>query len=169
MLFNAHLAYLLNRIPYQTLSLVTRSSAAVLLAVIPEFFNEVCPNHTDCKAFNVPLSCASDAAILQALLGLLEHTEGRCVEVKEYSGDSVIREISRYMVVARQIAYPDSLSWSILILAAIAANAHTIYPALSSATSSSFTPSFRSAPFSGLLVLHIRGGDYIDHCMHIAN
>ena len=60
-------------------------------------------------------------------------------------------------------------SWSPLIIAAIAANANVIHPALSSVASSSFTPASHSPPLSGLLALHIRRGDYVDHCMHIAN
>ena len=56
--------------------------------MIPEFFNVVCPNPTiiDRESFNAPLSTASAATILQAWVDLLERTEDRCVEVKEYSG-----------------------------------------------------------------------------------
>ncbi len=59
-------------------------------------------------------------------------------------------------------------SWSPLITAAIAANVNVIHPALSSVTQSSFMPSARPPPLSGLLALHIRRGDYIDHCKHLA-
>jgi len=57
-------------------------------AVIPEFFDEVCPERTviDCEAVNAPLSRASAATILQAWLNLLDRTDDRCVEVKEFSG-----------------------------------------------------------------------------------
>jgi hypothetical protein len=60
-------------------------------------------------------------------------------------------------------------SWSPLITAAIAANANIIHPALTSATSSSFTPSSRPPHLSGLFALHIRRGDYVDHCTNIAD
>jgi hypothetical protein len=60
-------------------------------------------------------------------------------------------------------------SWSPLITAALAANADVIHPALSSASPSSFVPSFKPPPLSGLLALHIRRGDYIDHCTHLTN
>jgi GDP-fucose protein O-fucosyltransferase len=60
-------------------------------------------------------------------------------------------------------------SWSPLITAALALNAHIIHPALSSATPSDFTPSSVPAPLSGLLALHIRRGDYLEHCNFIAN
>ena len=55
----------------------------------------------------------------------------------------------------------------------MSANANAIYPTFSvtfsSVTSSSFTPSSRPAPLSGLLALHNCREDYVDHCMHIAN
>lgn len=60
-------------------------------------------------------------------------------------------------------------SWSPLITAALAANAHVIHPALSSLTPSSFSPYSKPSALSGLLALHIRRGDFIDHCLHLAN
>jgi hypothetical protein len=60
-------------------------------------------------------------------------------------------------------------SWSPLITAALSANAHVIHPALSSSTPSSFVPSSNPPPLSGLLALHIRRGDFIDHCEHLTN
>jgi len=59
--------------------------------------------------------------------------------------------------------------WSPLITAALRANAHIIHPTLSSLTPSSFSPYSRPTPFSGLLALHVRRGDYIEHCLHLAN
>jgi hypothetical protein len=55
-----------------------------------------------------------------------------------------------------------------LIIAAINENANVIHPALSSVTSSSFIPSSHPAALSGLLALHIRRGDYVGHCRHLA-
>jgi hypothetical protein len=54
--------------------------------------------------------------------------------------------------------------WSPLITAALAANARIIHPSLSSLTPSSFLPYSKPKPFSGLLALHVRRGDYIDYC-----
>ena len=59
-------------------------------------------------------------------------------------------------------------SWSPLITAAIAANAHIIHPALSNSIAFDFTPSFVPAPLSGLLAVHIRHGDFMGHCKHLA-
>ncbi|KAH8985176.1 hypothetical protein EDB92DRAFT_2091842 [Lactarius akahatsu] len=210
-LFNAHLAYLSNRIyvfdnytwdktpgdfssfngkPIPARVPLTAllsgpiagdpfpSSAVSPPAVIPEFFNEVCPNRTiiDREAVNAPLSGASAATILQAWLNLLERTEDRCIEVKEYSGQifdfMLFGDSSRLLDIWPSLAKSPILthfSWSPLIITAIVANANVIHPALSSATPSSFTPSSHPAPLSGLLALHIRRGDYIDHCMNLAN
>jgi hypothetical protein len=60
-------------------------------------------------------------------------------------------------------------SWSPLITAALAANARFIHTSPSSLTPSSFSPYSKPTPFSGLLALHIRRGDFIDHCQHLAN
>jgi hypothetical protein len=60
-------------------------------------------------------------------------------------------------------------SWSPLITAALSANAHAIHPALSSSTPSSFVPASNPPPLSGLLALHIRRGDFIEHCEHLTN
>ena len=60
-------------------------------------------------------------------------------------------------------------SWSPLVTFALSRNAHIIHPALSSAIPSDFTPSSKPAPLSGLLALHIRRGDYLEHCNVIAN
>ncbi|KAH9178049.1 hypothetical protein EDB89DRAFT_1300648 [Lactarius sanguifluus] len=210
-LFNAHLAYLSNRIyvfdnytwdktpgdfssfngkPIPARVPLTAllsgpiagdpfpSSAVSPPAVIPEFFNEVCPNRTiiDREAFNAPLERASAATILQAWLNLLERTEDRCIEVKEYSGQIfdfwLFGDSSRLLDIWPSLTKSPILthfSWSPLIIAAIAVNADVIHPALSSVTPSSFTPSSHPTPLSGLLALHIRRGDYVDHCMQIAN
>jgi hypothetical protein len=212
MLFNAHLAYLSNRIyvfenytwektsgdfssfngkPIPARVPLTAllsgpmagdpfppSSAVAPPAVIPEFFKEVCPNPTiiDRESFNAPLSGASAATILQAWIDLLERTEDRCIEVKEYSGQIfdfwLFGDSARLLDIWPSLTKSPVLthfSWSPLIIAAIAANANIIHPALSSVTSSSFSPSSHAPPLSGLLALHIRRGDYVDHCMQIAN
>ena len=56
-------------------------------AVIPEFFDEVCPNRTiiDRDKVNGALERASAATIIRAWLDELERTEDRCVEIKDYS------------------------------------------------------------------------------------
>jgi hypothetical protein len=60
-------------------------------------------------------------------------------------------------------------SWSPLITAALAANAHIIHPAIANSTPSDFTPSSFPTPLSGLLALHVRRGDYLEHCESLAN
>ena len=57
-------------------------------AVIPEFFDQVCPSPTiiDRREVNAALSDPSAATILQAWLDKLERTEDRCVEIKGSTG-----------------------------------------------------------------------------------
>ena len=64
------------------------TSADASPAVVPEFFNQVCPNPTiiDCQEVNNGLPNTSAAMILQAWIDKLERTEDRCVEIKEHSG-----------------------------------------------------------------------------------
>jgi hypothetical protein len=61
------------------------SSADGTPAVIPEFFDQVCPTRTviDRDKINGALGGASAATILQAWLDELERTEDRCVEIKD--------------------------------------------------------------------------------------
>ncbi|KAI0284066.1 hypothetical protein BC826DRAFT_1109927 [Russula brevipes] len=55
-----------------------------------------------------------------------------------------------------------------VIIAALRANARrVIHPALSSVSPVSLMPPFNLNPLSGLLVPHIRRGDYIDHCARL--
>ncbi|KAH9955516.1 hypothetical protein BGW80DRAFT_1394029, partial [Lactifluus volemus] len=57
-------------------------------AVVPEFFNEVCPNPTisDSTEINGGISEPSAATTLQVWIDKLEKIEDRCVEIKEHSG-----------------------------------------------------------------------------------
>jgi len=63
------------------------SSAGGSPAVIPEFFDEVCPTRTviDRDKISGALGGASAATILQAWLDALERTEDRCVEIMDHT------------------------------------------------------------------------------------
>ncbi|KAF8496238.1 hypothetical protein F5888DRAFT_1794754 [Russula emetica] len=154
------------------------SSAGGSPAVIPEFFDEVCPTRTviDRDKINGALGGASAATILQAWLDELERTEDRCVEIKDHTpqifdfwlfGDS--RRLLDIWPSLSTSPILTHFSWSPLITAALSANAHFIHPTLSSSTPSSFVPSSNTPPLSGLLALHIRRGDFIEHCEHLTN
>ncbi|KAH9966164.1 hypothetical protein BGW80DRAFT_1230443 [Lactifluus volemus] len=147
-------------------------------AVVPEFFNEVCPNRTiiNSTEINGRLSKPSAATTLQAWIDKLEKTEDRCVEIKEHSGQIfdlwLIGTSKRLLDIWPSLVTSPILtqfSWSPLVTAALAANALIIHPALSDATPSDFAPSSAPTPLSGLLALHIRRGDYLEHCKDIAN
>ncbi|KAH9958137.1 hypothetical protein BC827DRAFT_617814 [Russula dissimulans] len=147
-------------------------------AVIPEFFNQVCTNTTilDRDEVNNLLPGASAATLVQAWVNKLQQSEDQCVEFQAGTwqvfdfwlfGDS-----SRLLDIWPSLSTSPVLthfSWSPLIIAALIANAHIIHPALSSATTASFMPSSNPAPLTGLLALHIRRGDYNEHCMSLTN
>jgi hypothetical protein len=63
------------------------SSAGGSPAVIPEYFDKVCPTRTviDRDEISRELGEASAATILQAWLDKLERTEDRCVEIKDHT------------------------------------------------------------------------------------
>ncbi|KAI0289291.1 hypothetical protein BC826DRAFT_1032735 [Russula brevipes] len=145
-------------------------------AVIPEFFNQVCPNPTiiDREEVNRALPDASAATIMQAWLHKLEQTDDRCIEIKEFSGQLfdfwLFGNSKRLLDLWPSLVTSPILthfSWSPLIIAALQANARVIHPALSSVTAATLTPSSNRNSLSGLLALHIRRGDYIDHCAHL--
>ena len=62
-------------------------SAGGTPAVIPEFFDEVCPTRTviDRDKISGALGGASAATILQAWVEELERIEDRCVEIKDHT------------------------------------------------------------------------------------
>jgi len=61
-------------------------------------------------------------------------------------------------------------SWLVtLITAPLGANACVIHPSLSSLIPCFFSPYPSPTPLSGLLTLHIRRGDFIGHCLNLAN
>ncbi|KAI9453286.1 hypothetical protein F5148DRAFT_1233692 [Russula earlei] len=152
------------------------SSADTPPAVIPEFFYTVCPTPTIIHRDEVNglLPGASASSLFHAWIDKLEHIEDRCVEIQR--GTWQVFDLWLFGDSSRLLDLWPSLStspimthfsWSPLIIAALVANADVIHPALSSATSSSFMPHSNPAPLAGLLALHVRRGDYIDHCVHL--
>ncbi|KAH9958796.1 hypothetical protein BGW80DRAFT_1465117 [Lactifluus volemus] len=138
-------------------------SVDALPVVVPEFFYEVCPNPTiiDSTEINGGLSEPSAATTIQAWIDKLEKIENRCVEIKESIGTSKrLLDIWPSLVTSPILTH---FSWSLLVTAALAANAPIIHPTLSNATPSDFAPSSAPTPLSGLLALHIRRGDYREH------
>ncbi|KAI0270422.1 hypothetical protein BC834DRAFT_967221 [Gloeopeniophorella convolvens] len=146
-------------------------------AVNVEFFNEVCPNRTviDKAEVNDALSDASASTILQAWLDKLERVDDRCIEIKEYSGQIfdfwLFGDSRRLLDIWPSISSSPILThwaWSPLLVAALALNAHAIHPALASPPPP-HSPSSNLPALTGLLALHIRRGDFIDHCTGLAN
>ncbi|KAI0277581.1 hypothetical protein BGY98DRAFT_979166 [Russula aff. rugulosa BPL654] len=186
MLFNAHLAYLSKRTYVfdnytwdRTPGDFSKFADNKIPARVPlTALVSVCPTRTviDRDKISGALGGASAATILQAWLEELERIEDRCVEIKDHTpqifdfwlfGDS--RRLLDIWPSLSTSPLLTHFSWSPLITAALSANAHVIHPALSSSTPSSFVPSSNPPPLSGLLALHIRRGDFIDHCEHLTN
>ncbi|KAI0270425.1 hypothetical protein BC834DRAFT_818943 [Gloeopeniophorella convolvens] len=147
-------------------------------AVLPEFFEEVCPNRTvlDREVVNGALpSDASAATLMNAWVNKLNSIGDRCVEIQASSqqifdlwlfGDS-----SRMLDIWPSLSNSPILThfaWSPLITAALAANAHIIHPALFSLPLP-HSPAATLPLLKGLLALHVRRGDFVNHCNHLAN
>ncbi|KAH0836495.1 hypothetical protein J3R83DRAFT_8131 [Lanmaoa asiatica] len=168
-------------------------------AVHKEYFKKVCPNPTilDSDAV-VSESLRYDNSVLASRVfdlwvEKLRSINDPCVEVKLTSSQlfeiwlfGSARILSMWPRLSKSPILRD-FSWSPLILEAFARNAH-----LFEATTRSFLPSYlrpsssppipkelhnvepilpatKIDPIPGLLVLHIRRGDFADHCTHLAN
>ncbi|KAH9958138.1 hypothetical protein BC827DRAFT_1221294 [Russula dissimulans] len=153
------------------------SSANTPPAVIPEFFKQVCPNPiiVDREEVSGPLPDASAATIFQIWLDKLEQIEDRCVEIRTNTwpvfdlwlfGDS-----TRLLDIWSSLSASPIMThftWSPLIIAAILANAQVIHPSLSYATATSFMPSSKPAPLTGLLTMHLLRADFAEHCTRLS-
>ncbi|KAI0061373.1 hypothetical protein BV25DRAFT_1826885 [Artomyces pyxidatus] len=140
-------------------------------AVIPEFFDLVCVNRTviDRETVNGPMPDASAAAIYQAWIEKLEAVEDPCVEIEKMSaqifdfwlfGDS--RRLLDVWPSLWKSPILQGFKWSPLITDAVEANRELIHPAIAKNDA-------HREPLPGLLALHIRRGDFVDHCTHLAN
>ncbi|KAI0049048.1 hypothetical protein FA95DRAFT_1489872 [Auriscalpium vulgare] len=145
--------------------------AGVPPAVIPEFFKEICPEPLviDREEVNHNLGDASATEIVQAWVDKLATIDDSCVEIERLSAQ--IFDFWLFGSADRLVGFWPTLiespimkhfKWSPLITSAVEANRALIHPAISPGDA-------HRAPLPGLLALHIRRGDFIDHCMHLAN
>ncbi|KAI0270423.1 hypothetical protein BC834DRAFT_967222 [Gloeopeniophorella convolvens] len=153
------------------------TSAGMPPAVIPQFFDEVCPNRTilDSAVVNGPLAWASGATLMDAWIAKLNSVEDRCVEIAPTAphifdyllfGDS--RRLLDIWPALSKSPIVTHFAWSPLIAAALAANARIIHPALSRLPQPHL-PASTFPLLKGLLALHIRRGDFVEHCNNLAN
>ncbi|KZV76432.1 hypothetical protein PENSPDRAFT_646205 [Peniophora sp. CONT] len=141
-------------------------------AVTTEFFELVCPHPTivhvgDTKA---AFSDASAATILDAFVAKLDNIDDNCVELQENSGE--VFDFWIFGSGARMAdAWPQLLNspvlmgweWSTLVTSIVTQNRAQIHPAIK------FHDVRQRAELKGLLALHLRRGDFKDHCANLAN
>lgn len=143
-------------------------------AVIPEFFHKVCQTKTviDPSDMRIKYFDASAMTTINAWIDKLARAEDRCVEIMPKTNS--IFEFWIFGSSARMLDIWPSFSkspiltqfaWSPLVTSAVEANRAVIHPSIIDTSNS--TQDLR-APLPGLLALHIRRGDFDEHCKHFA-
>ncbi|CCM02754.1 uncharacterized protein FIBRA_04862 [Fibroporia radiculosa] len=151
-------------------------------AVIKEYWDQVCPHPTVIFSDEVTNTLPGDAsaqATLDAWVEKLNSMSDRCVEIDRESAQ--IFSIWIFGSTRALDIFPDfakspimtQFRWSPLVEDAFKANRPIFSPEKGL---QSYFPLFSlfsgdNAPYTmlpGLLVLHVRRGDFADHCMHLA-
>ncbi|KAH9926412.1 uncharacterized protein B0H18DRAFT_1085010 [Fomitopsis serialis] len=136
------------------------------LAVVKEYFDKVCPEPTVISSDEVGRTLAGDASaqtVLEAWVAKLRQMDDhRCIEIER----DTLQIFSIWIFGSSRVLdiYPG--------FAAFAANRPLIAPPTFLDRWLPSLPFFRpSSPYpmiSGLLVLHVRRGDFAEHCEHLA-
>ncbi|KAI0777730.1 hypothetical protein BD413DRAFT_519148 [Trametes elegans] len=150
-------------------------------AVVPEYFYEVCTNRTTMMSSSEvsgPLVDPSAETVIKTWIR--EMGDERCVEVErqppEVFDEHLFADASRLLDIWPHFsASPivQSFSWSTLVELAFDNNRDTIAPTSPSEPPLTSVPVSRSralaryTPIPGLLVLHIRRGDFASHCTDV--
>ncbi|KZV76433.1 hypothetical protein PENSPDRAFT_747623 [Peniophora sp. CONT] len=143
-------------------------------AVTTEFFELVCPNptvvhvgDTHREAGYVEPSTAT--AIFDAFVARLNAIDDNCVELQEDSGQLldfwVFGSSARMADAVPQLLRSPGVAgwgWSSLVTSIVTQNGALVYPAIDLHDASQRTE------LKGLLALHLRRGDFKDHCEHLA-
>ncbi|VDB96820.1 unnamed protein product [Peniophora sp. CBMAI 1063] len=141
-------------------------------AVTVEFFELVCPHPTIVHVDNTKsaFSEATAAAIFDAFVAKLNAIEDNCVELQENTGQ--VLDFWIFGSGARMAdAWPQLLAspvltgweWSPLVTSILMQNRAAIHPAIK------LSDARQRAELKGLLALHLRRGDFKDHCENLAN
>ncbi|KAI0964553.1 hypothetical protein AcW1_001345 [Taiwanofungus camphoratus] len=150
-------------------------------SVIKEYWDQVCPSPTIISSDEVTYSIDKDASALTLFNNWVEKlnsVDDRCIEIDKNSGQIFsiwVFGTNRILDIWPTFSKSPILNefrWSPLIENAFNTNRPIFSPA---SRLDSYIPSFPFfsnddpyAPLPGLLVLHIRRGDFADHCMHLA-
>jgi len=160
-------------------------------AVSKNYFNEVCPpskrtiiNTQEVNDDNIRYSRTTGASFMfDRWVEKLNSIDNPCVEIARDSSQLFeiwvfgSRRILDIWPSLSQSPVLKQFAWSPLIHSAFKDNIHLFQPSSWSSWLSSFSsvapfmitpPDELDEPFPGLLVLHIRRGDFQDHCVHLA-
>ncbi|EGN95102.1 hypothetical protein SERLA73DRAFT_187410 [Serpula lacrymans var. lacrymans S7.3] len=151
-------------------------------AVSKDYFNKVCPNPTiiDTSIINTEhVRFDDDVSALQVFnlwLDKINSMDDDCIELDVHSNTIfefwIFGNRKRVLSVFPLLVHNPVVTnwgWSPLVYAAYESNRHLFQP------SSSLPAVFRSPeedynqPIPGLLALHVRRGDFENHCQHLAN
>ncbi|KZT63934.1 hypothetical protein DAEQUDRAFT_679527 [Daedalea quercina L-15889] len=152
------------------------------LAVVKEYFDKVCPEPMVISGDVLGQTLAGDASaqtVLEAWVAKLhEMDDHRCIEIERDTqqiftiwifGSKRVLDIFPGFV---KSPIMTQFRWSPLIESAFEANRPILAPPTFLDTLLASLPFFQpTTPYpmiSGLLVLHIRRGDFVDHCAHLA-
>jgi hypothetical protein len=152
-------------------------------AVSKEFFHKVCPNPTVLNVTNIntwemrfdediPTSFVFDTWVdkLNSIEDPCVSIEPSSIQIFEYwiFGDKK-RYLSIWPLVS-QSPITTQWGWSPIIHDAFRRNRHLFQPTSSGFFGGSIDPPDENmrAPIPGLLAIHVRRGDFIDHCQHLA-
>ncbi|KAK2465484.1 hypothetical protein APHAL10511_002376 [Amanita phalloides] len=138
-------------------------------AVSKEFFNEVCPDKfvVDANAMKSELEGATGDQTTRAWVMKLRDVGHRCVEIPKGSShifDNVMFGESRLLDVWSELSTSPVLrrfAWSPLVLDAYNRNRHVFEYGANRTTID------HSGHLHGLLVVHIRRGDFKGHCKYL--
>ncbi|KAI5118056.1 hypothetical protein M0805_005902 [Coniferiporia weirii] len=153
-------------------------------SVNKEFFQKVCPNPTLIKSDEVNEALGSSAGakvMMEAWSKKLRETPARCIEVGQSSqifdymwayGNRIVPFLEDFI----KSPILTGFAWSPLINSALADNAHLFTKSLTSLQwlsslgrdpQPAFNASDSSTPIPGLLAIHVRRGDFEEHCRNL--
>ncbi|KAI0319328.1 hypothetical protein OF83DRAFT_1055129 [Amylostereum chailletii] len=135
-------------------------------AVAFEFFDEVCTKRTiiEIDPSKGDLAWASATTIIDHYVARLRHTPDNCVEFvnKPMFDYMLFGDAGRISTVWPELMNSPILTqwaWSSLVVSGVETNHELIHPSLEHAADTS--------ALSGLIALHIRRGDFKDHCKYL--
>ncbi|PSR92063.1 hypothetical protein PHLCEN_2v4779, partial [Hermanssonia centrifuga] len=152
-------------------------------AVIKEYWDEICPNKTIVRADEIRKLHGEGATAEKIITTYVDHfakIEDPCLEVERHSGSifhifmfGTKEEMLPTWPRMSQSPILQLFGWGPLAFSAFETNRHLISPAPLIAEYTTSRECLHCvdpyAPLQGLLAMHIRRGDFIDHCVNLGN